>query len=66
MRRRARPALGALEGKGFRIAHMGHVNAPMVIGTLGAVEMGLSALGIPHGKDGTAAAIDYLAKAVPA
>ena len=59
-------AIGAQEGKGFRIAHMGHVNAPMVIGTLGAVEMGLSALGIPHGKDGTAAAIDYLAKAVPA
>jgi alanine-glyoxylate transaminase/serine-glyoxylate transaminase/serine-pyruvate transaminase len=59
-------ALGHLEGKGFRIAHMGHVNAPMVIGTLGAVEMGLSALGIPHGANGTAAAIDYLAKAVPA
>ncbi len=59
-------ALGALEGRGFRIAHMGHVNAPMVIGTLGVVEMGLSALQIPHGKGGTAAAIDYLAKAVPA
>ena len=58
-------ALGALEGKGFRIAHMGHVNAPMVIGTLGVVEMGLAALKIPHGKGGTAAAIDYLAKAVP-
>jgi alanine-glyoxylate transaminase/serine-glyoxylate transaminase/serine-pyruvate transaminase len=59
-------ALGHLEGKGFRIAHMGHVNAPMVIGTLGAVEMGLTALGIPHGKDGTAAAIGYLAKSVSA
>jgi alanine-glyoxylate transaminase/serine-glyoxylate transaminase/serine-pyruvate transaminase len=59
-------ALGTLEGKGFRIAHMGHINAPMVIGTLGVVEMGLSVLNIPHGKGGTAAAIDYLAKAVPA
>jgi alanine-glyoxylate transaminase/serine-glyoxylate transaminase/serine-pyruvate transaminase len=58
-------ALGALEGRGFRIAHMGHVNAPMVIGTLGVVEMGLSALAIPHGRGGTAAAIEYLAKAVP-
>jgi alanine-glyoxylate transaminase / serine-glyoxylate transaminase / serine-pyruvate transaminase len=58
-------ALGSLEGKGFRIAHMGHVNAPMVIGTLGVVEMGLSALNIPHGEGGIAAAIDYLAKAVP-
>ena len=29
---------------------MGHINAPMVLGTLGAVEMGLKALGIPHGR----------------
>jgi alanine-glyoxylate transaminase/serine-glyoxylate transaminase/serine-pyruvate transaminase len=59
-------ALGHLEGKGFRIAHMGHVNAPMVLGTLSVVEMALGALGLPHGKSGAAAAIDYLAKAVPA
>jgi alanine-glyoxylate transaminase/serine-glyoxylate transaminase/serine-pyruvate transaminase len=59
-------ALGQLEGRGFRVAHMGHINAPMVIGTLGVVEMGLSALDIPHCKGGTAEAIDYLAKAVPA
>ena len=58
-------ALGPFEGKGFRIAHMGHLNAPMVIGTLGVVEMGLSALNVPHGKGGTTAAIEYLAKAVP-
>src|SRR5262249_48977643 len=31
--------LGDLEDKAFRIAHMGHTNAPMVLGTLGAVEM---------------------------
>ena len=30
--------------RGFRIAHMGDTNAPMVIGTLGAVEMALKAL----------------------
>lgn len=59
-------ALGKTEGKGFRIAHMGHVNAPMVLGTLGAVEIGLEALRLPHGKGGSAAAIEYLAKAVPA
>ena len=29
--------IGELSGKAFRIAHMGHVNAPMVIGTLAAV-----------------------------
>jgi alanine-glyoxylate transaminase/serine-glyoxylate transaminase/serine-pyruvate transaminase len=58
-------ALGKTEGKGFRIAHMGHVNAPMLLGTLGAIEIGLEALKLPHGKGGTAAAIDYLAKSVP-
>jgi alanine-glyoxylate transaminase/serine-glyoxylate transaminase/serine-pyruvate transaminase len=54
-------AIGALSGKAFRIAHMGHVNAPMVLGTLGAVEMGLAALAIPHGRGGVQAAIDWLA-----
>jgi alanine-glyoxylate transaminase/serine-glyoxylate transaminase/serine-pyruvate transaminase len=58
-------AIGHAEGRGFRVAHMGHVNAPMVIGTLGAIEMGLGALQMPHGAGGTAAAIDYLAKSVP-
>ncbi len=58
--------LGELDGKGFRIAHMGHVNAPMILGTLGAVEMALCALGIPHGKGGMQAAIESLARAVPA
>ncbi len=32
----------------FRIAHMGHVNAPMILGTLGVIEVGLNALAIPH------------------
>jgi alanine-glyoxylate transaminase/serine-glyoxylate transaminase/serine-pyruvate transaminase len=58
--------LGALDGKAFRIAHMGHVNAPMVLGTLGSVEMGLLALGIPHGVGGVQAAVDYLAGEVQA
>ena len=58
-------ALGHLHGKGFRIAHMGHVNAPMVLGTLGVIEMGLAALRIPHGTGGSAAAIEYLAEATP-
>lgn len=33
----------------FRIAHMGHVNSHMILGTLGAIEAGLGALGIAHG-----------------
>ena len=58
--------LGDLTGKAFRIAHMGHTNAPMVIGTLGAVEMALKALKIPHGAGGVDAAIGYLGNEVPA
>lgn len=58
--------IGEINGKGFRIGHMGYVNAPMVIGTLGAIEMGLAALKVPHGKGGVQAAVDHLAKAVAA
>jgi alanine-glyoxylate transaminase/serine-glyoxylate transaminase/serine-pyruvate transaminase len=45
--------IGDLQGQAFRIAHMGHVNAPMILGTLGVIEVGLNALNIPHGKGGT-------------
>ena len=58
--------IGALSGQAFRIAHMGHVNAPMVLGTLSVVEVALHALGIPHGKGGVQAAIDYLGENVKA
>ena len=34
----------------FRIGHMGHVNAHMVLGVLGAMQAGMTALGIPHGS----------------
>ena len=56
--------IGDLSGRAFRIAHMGHVNAPMVIGALGAIEMGLGALGIPHGRGGVQAAVEYLGREV--
>jgi alanine-glyoxylate transaminase/serine-glyoxylate transaminase/serine-pyruvate transaminase len=58
--------IGDWSGRAFRIAHMGHVNAPMVVGTLGVVEMALAALGIPHGTGGVQAAVDYLGREVPA
>jgi alanine-glyoxylate transaminase/serine-glyoxylate transaminase/serine-pyruvate transaminase len=58
--------IGELSGKAFRVAHMGHVNAPMVLGTLGTIEMGLAALNIPHAKGGTQAAIDWLSAEVKA
>jgi alanine-glyoxylate transaminase / serine-glyoxylate transaminase / serine-pyruvate transaminase len=56
--------IGSLSGKAFRIAHMGHTNAPMVLGTLGAIEIALKALAIPHGKGGIDAAVDYLGQAL--
>ena len=58
--------IGQLSGKAIRIAHMGHTNAPMVLGTLSAIEIGLKALGIPHGAGGVSAAIEYLGTEVKA
>ena len=58
--------IGELSGKAFRIAHMGHINAPMILGTLGSVEMALGALGIAHRPGGVQAAIDWLGRSVPA
>jgi alanine-glyoxylate transaminase/serine-glyoxylate transaminase/serine-pyruvate transaminase len=57
--------IGELTGKALRIAHMGHVNAPMILGTLGAVEVSLQALGIAHGKGGVQAAVDWLGSSLP-
>lgn len=54
--------LGKLKGKCFRIGHMGHVNEPMVLGTLGCVEAAFSMLNIEHGKGGVQAAVESLSK----
>ena len=47
-------------------AHMGHINALMILGTLGVIEMALTALRIPHGTGGVDAAVRYLGDSVPA
>ncbi|SDN44539.1 alanine-glyoxylate transaminase / serine-glyoxylate transaminase / serine-pyruvate transaminase [Lutimaribacter pacificus] len=47
----------------FRIGHMGHVNAHMVMGALGAIDAGLKALEIPHGVGALEAASGVLAQA---
>ncbi|MGH7045822.1 MAG: pyridoxal-phosphate-dependent aminotransferase family protein [Stellaceae bacterium] len=52
--------LGPLQGRVFRIGHMGDLNEPMILGSLAAVEMALKLAGIPHGRGGLAAAMDYL------
>ncbi|WP_425089149.1 pyridoxal-phosphate-dependent aminotransferase family protein [Stappia sp.] len=56
--------IGEIAGTGFRIGHMGHVNAPAVLGALATIEMGLSTLSIPHGAGGLQAATDHLANAL--
>jgi len=53
--------LGRLGGQVMRIGHMGDLNEPMLLGTLGAVEMSLRINGVPHGKGGVDAAMDWLA-----
>jgi len=58
--------IGELHGQAFRIAHMGHVNAPMILGTLAVIETALKALQIPHGRGGTEAAIEWLGESVSA
>jgi alanine-glyoxylate transaminase / serine-glyoxylate transaminase / serine-pyruvate transaminase len=58
--------IGPLSGRALRIAHMGHVNAPMILGTLAALEVALVALDIAHGKGGLQAAIDWLGDAIRA
>ncbi|MWD26414.1 aminotransferase class V-fold PLP-dependent enzyme [Aquicoccus sp. SCR17] len=46
----------------FRFGHMGHVNAHMILGLLGTVEAGLTALDIPHGSGALEAAAAELAR----
>ena len=53
--------LGPLGGRVFRIGHLGDLNEPMVLGTLGGVELALRAVGVPHGRGGVEAAVDALA-----
>ena len=45
----------------FRIGHMGHVNAQMIMGLIGTIETGLCALRIPHGSSAVEAAATTLA-----
>jgi alanine-glyoxylate transaminase/serine-glyoxylate transaminase/serine-pyruvate transaminase len=55
--------LGRLQGKAFRIGHLGNFNDLMLAGTLSGVEMGLTLAGVPHSRGGVAAALEYLTEA---
>jgi len=52
--------LDRLRGHVIRIGHLGDLNEPMILGAIAAVEMALELSGVPHGKGGVQAAMDYL------
>jgi alanine-glyoxylate transaminase/serine-glyoxylate transaminase/serine-pyruvate transaminase len=58
--------LSKLQGKVFRIGHLGHFNDLMLLGTLCGVEMGLRLAGVPHQKGGVMAALEELCSAASA
>lgn len=45
----------------FRLGHMGHVSGHMIMGLLGGIESGLTALSIPHGTGALDAAAHVIA-----
>ncbi len=47
----------------FRFGHMGHVNGQMIMGLLGTVQAGLTALNVPHGRGALDAAAQVMASA---
>ena len=53
--------LGKLQGKVFRIGHLGNFNDLMLAGTLSGVEMGLRLAGVPIAGSGVQAALEVLA-----
>ena len=53
--------LGRYAGTSFRIGHMGWLNPPMILGTLGAVETAFNVMGVRHGA-GVAAAAETIAR----
>ena len=58
--------LSKIQGKVFRIGHLGDFNDLMLAGTLSGIEMGLDLAGVPHQTGGVARALDYLKNTAPA
>ena len=52
--------LSKVQGKVFRIGHLGDFNDAMLLGTLGAIEIGLHIGGVPHTANGVQASLEYL------
>jgi len=53
--------LTTLQGRVFRIGHMGALNEPMLLGALAAIELALRDAGVPFGRGGIEAAQAALA-----
>ena len=56
--------LGEVQGQVFRIGHLGDFNEPMLLGTLGAIEMGLELSGVPYQPEGVRAAMNQLLEGI--
>ncbi len=52
--------LSKVQGKVFRIGHLGDINDVTLLGTLSGIEMGLHLAQAPHSAGGVQAALDYL------
>ncbi|MGB3408737.1 MAG: aminotransferase class V-fold PLP-dependent enzyme [Jannaschia sp.] len=56
--------LGTPEWDGFfRVGHMGHLSGHVMMGTLGGIDAGLKAIGVPHGSGALEAASRVMAEA---
>jgi len=58
-------AVGGLAADAFRIGHMGHLNPPMILGTLATIEAALLSMNAPIGPNGIGTAANIIAKAFP-
>ena len=52
--------LSRMQGKVFRVGHLGDFNDLMLMGTLAGLEMGFELASVPHAKGGVQVAMDYL------
>ncbi|MEM9200497.1 MAG: aminotransferase class V-fold PLP-dependent enzyme [Actinomycetota bacterium] len=58
--------LGVMDrNRTFRIGHMGHLNPPSILGTLGTIESALHRMAVPMGSSGVAAAAAVIGAALP-
>ena len=54
-----------MEGRAFRIGHLGDLNEPMLLGALGGLETAMTVLGLPHGHGLPAAVASLSATSGP-